>query len=277
MRDYRTLLDGSRRGTTPDAAQVAEVEALAAGKLARPSRRLPVAAAGLAAAALAAAALFTLRGPVRVDRPLDNAGSVALGAEVDVVASGHGGVVGTDHDMEVAWSFGTLAVEVEPQRGVTLSVQTDEGRTSVVGTGFSVTRDALGTTTSVAHGRVRVLCVRGGESFLGAGESRTCPPVTATGALGRVLALDGVAAPEAWMAEIVDARARPDATGAVAAELDALRVRALVQAGRLAEALPAAEAALADPGCTRREELAGVVEHLKAALQPDNRGALRPE
>lgn len=266
MRDYRSLMGGARRGTTPDDARLAAVEAAAAVKLGRraPTSRWAIAAP--VAFALAAAVFFALRGPVRVDRPLDDAGAVSLGAEVAVTSVGRGAVVGTDHDMVVAWTFGTLAVEVQPQRGVSLVVETDEGRTSVVGTGFSVTRDALGTTTAVTHGRVRVECQRGGERFLAAGESRTCPPVTAAGALGRLLVLDGTVAPEVLLAEIAEALALPDATGAVAAELAAMRVRALVQTGRLPEALAAAEAALADPACTRADELRRVAEGLRVTL-----------
>jgi hypothetical protein len=95
------------------------------------------------------------------------------------------------------WEQGTLKVEVEPERGIDLAVHTREAEVRVVGTRFSVTRDALGTGVVVTHGHVAVLCADGEKALLGAGEARVCPPTHAAGLLGRANAL---AAAEASLA-----------------------------------------------------------------------------
>lgn len=261
MRDYDDLLADLRQATAPTDAQLSRVEAELARRRARaPVRRAAIAVA--AATALAAALVIGLRPPAPVDRALDHAGAVALGNLVQVDSRGEGAVIGSADDMAVTWTRGTLSVEVEPDRGVHLRVETDEGTAQVVGTGFDVDRGALGTTVTVRHGRVRVDCVRGGESFLGAGESRTCEPVRAAGALRRALALQGVVTPSQLLTEVDGALARPDAGGPVAAELLALRAGTLVEAGRRAEAVDAAERALAHPDVTRATELHRVAARL---------------
>lgn len=262
MADYRTLLREYRaaRALGPDAERrLRERLRVPAKRRARPILVVPVVIA--AAAALA----FALRAPSPADVPLTT-GDVPLTRDVHLSAAGEGLARHADDRIEIAWSHGALSVEVEPDRGVKLAVVTDEAEVSVVGTGFTVTRDALGTTVTVAHGRVDVDCALGASVLLGAGESRTCHPRTAAGALGRVRALEARGVAGAAVLEEIDAAlGRPDATGAVAHELAAMRVRALLALGRDADALAATEQALrAWPGA-RDLELRRVAARLHVA------------
>ena len=90
-----------------------------------------------------------------------------LGPHVEVVAQGHGEVVGDARDMDLRWTSGTLAVEVAPGQGVGLRVETEEGVVVVHGTAFEVVRDALGTHVGVRRGEVEVVCGHDDPVFLG--------------------------------------------------------------------------------------------------------------
>ncbi|MFN7147634.1 MAG: hypothetical protein ACK4YP_27950, partial [Myxococcota bacterium] len=94
----------------------------------------------------------------------------------------------------------------------------------------------------------------------------TCLPRTAAGALGRIRALEARGlGPDAALEEIDAALGRPDATGAVANELGAMRVRALLAQGRTADALTATEHALRVWPGARDVELRRVAARLHAA------------
>ncbi|MES2642295.1 MAG: FecR domain-containing protein [Myxococcota bacterium] len=240
MADYRTLLREYRASgeLRPD------TERRLRDRLRAPRRRraAPVVAITVG---MAAALALALRAPSPIaDVPLSH-GEVALTPDVQLSADGTGNAHQGDEHIEIAWSSGALTVEVEPERGVRLTVVTDEADVRVVGTGFTVTRDALGTTVAVAHGRVEVDCAFGGPVLLVADQARTCLPRTAAGALGRIRALQARGASAAVTLDELDAAlARPDATGAAANELAAMRVGALLAEGRDADALAATEHAL---------------------------------
>lgn len=158
---------------------------------------------GLALAGLTVATLVAVTRP-EPPRALDvTDGAVAWSDVVRVDAVGDGQIVGTDRDAVVAWRAGTVDVSVTPDTGTRLAVVTDEARVEVVGTEFSVRRDALGSTVTVRHGRVRVACGSGWTGDVTPEDPpRTCPPVTAAGWLGRADALtaqdaDGTAVDEA--------------------------------------------------------------------------------
>jgi len=275
MADYRKLLRTAREGTEASDTSVEALAAIVRGPGRRPAWPTWVGGGALLAAAVA---LFVLWPAARVDRALNHAGGLALGPRVQVIADGEGHADGSVDNLELSWFSGTLGVEVEPNRGVRLSVQTPEGSVRVVGTGFAVTRDALGTAVSVRHGKVAVTCTHGGSHMLEAGGSALCLPTTAPGALARVLALRESVTPSALQAELDAALALPDATGPVSAELRALRAGALLSAGDEAAALAEAEATLALPDVTRADELhrlaarlrvragdcAGALPHLRA-------------
>ncbi len=264
MPDYDELIAEARDSLRPSPESLARVEAEVRRREAARARPAWVGpAAGLCLAA--AAVFFFLRPPVVVTGELGAAPSAALGQNVVVAAAGEGSVEGTEEAMVLSWRRGLLSVEVEPNQGVSLDVATEEGRVHVVGTGFDVDRGPLGTTVTVRHGRVRVDCVRGGESFLGAGESRVCLPTTPAGALRRILAVQGSASPDALLGEVDAALALPAPPGAIAAELLALRAETLVAAGRPAEAASAAETALSQETVTRAEELHRLAAELRLA------------
>lgn len=267
MRDYREVMRTAQAGTDCDASALARIEA--ASRRGRRGRTW----IAVAAVALAAALLLYVRPLPALDRSLDHAGAVDLGPYVAVASDGTGAVAGNERSMQVEWDGGTLGVEVEPGRGVGLEVRTPDGVARVVGTGFDVERDALGTTVRVRHGRVAVDCVRGDDRELQAGESLVCRPPTAAGRLGRLIALRGDVGAPAFVAEIDDALALPDAEGAVAAELRILRVSAYLSSGRSDNALTEAEAALVLPNVTRAVELHRFAARLRMARH-DCAGAL---
>jgi ferric-dicitrate binding protein FerR (iron transport regulator) len=259
MADYHGFLRDYRERSAPGEPRLAAIRA----RLSAPRRRAwPL----LVPLALAAAAVFALHTPSATDVPLGAGappGPVALTDAVRVDARGEGAAHLAGETIGVAWRRGTLALDVEPGRGVDLVVTTDEGTVRVVGTAFTVTRDALGTTVAVSRGRVETDCAFGGPSPLSAGGTRTCLPRTAAGALGRVHALeDGGAAPAALLAETESALARPDAGGAVANELGAVRVGALLALDRPGDALLAAERTLQDAPGSRDPELRRVAARL---------------
>ena len=111
------------------------------------------------------------------------------GSNVQFEAVGQGTLEGTDSEAVLAWTTGTVEVEVTPQTDTQLSVVTEEARVDVIGTVFQVRRDALGSTVGVDRGKVQVACTEGQTLELTAGMRHTCLPVTAAGLLGRADAL----------------------------------------------------------------------------------------
>lgn len=266
MADYRTLMrDYRASGELRSDTERRLRDRLRVDLAPRRRFRAPILAAALGMA-IAAALTLTLRGPSPVaDVPLAQA-DVALTAHVQLSADGEGNARQQDENIEISWSRGELLVEVEPDRGVQLAVFTDEAKVRVVGTGFTVNRDALGTTVTVAHGRVEVDCAFGGPELLVAEQTRTCLPRTAMGAVGRIRALQarGISAAAA-LEEIDAALSRPDATDAAGNELGALRVGALLAQGRDADALAATEHALREWPGARDLELRRVATRLHVA------------
>lgn len=267
MADYQGFLRAFRERTVPDATRL---ERLRAGLGARRRSRAlyliaPIVLAAAAALALALRAPTAERAPA-APVPLDAPGPVALSEIVRADVDGEG-LVRRDADaIDVTWRRGTLAMDVTPNRGARVTVTTDEGTVRVVGTSFTVTRDALGTTIAVTRGKVETDCAFGGPAALGAGASRTCLPRTAIGALGRIHALqDRGAVPAALLAEVETAAGRPDAGGAVANELAAVRVGALLALDRRDDALAAAEDALRHAPGARDPELRRVAARLHAS------------
>ncbi len=166
--------------------------------------------------------------------------------------SGDGHIGGTDEAPRIVWTRGVLSVEVEPNRGVQLSVHTAEAEVRVIGTGFDVVRDARGTRVSVAHGRVSVVCEGGEAALLQAGESKECAPTSAAGLLGRAQALRQRGASNT---EILDAAERGLGAAhddALAAELTLVRAEMLAALDRHGEAF-AVSAAATDLGAGARQ------------------------
>ncbi len=220
-------------------------------------------AGGIAVVAMAAALLLWLRAPVapltealraeawRTEQPT---------AHVSLTYLGEGDLAGTAVQPRIEWRSGTLQVEVDPNQGVALTVQTREARVRVIGTGFSVGRTALGTAVRVSHGRVGVDCEDGTSVLLGAGEHQLCLPTSAAGLLGRARALaeQGAAPEDVLAAAERGLAAGPDA--AVRGELEVAQMEAYAADQRWTEAYDLAGRSLASGGGARAEEL----RHLRA-------------
>jgi hypothetical protein len=237
-------------------------------------RRLPtVLPVAFAVAALAFVGVpLWPRPPILVARRLEATGEATLGDAVRVTWDGTGEVAGDARDMRLAWEAGDVGVEVTPDAGVHLAITTGEVQIRVVGTGFDVRRDALGTTVAVRHGRVSVVCADAAETFLDAGETAECLPVTPPALLGRARAQKRRGdAPDAVLATL--ARIPSDTTGPAAAETALLRATELTRAGRTPEALTVAEAALEAGDSGRRIDLLRLAARLALALGGCERAA----
>lgn len=204
-----------------------------------------LAGAGALAATVAAALVFVTV-PVPLDGVLEGDAQRSVTPLVEVAHNGRGTVGGTEARPRLTWEWGTLAVEVAPDRGADVEITTPEAHVRVVGTAFTVTRDRLGTTVAVARGTVDVTCAGEVRTRLPAGQTRTCLPTRAAGLLGRAQAMLDADAPPAEVLDAVD-RGLALATGPVRHELLLARLETLVRGGRDAEALSQASALLADP------------------------------
>jgi ferric-dicitrate binding protein FerR (iron transport regulator) len=231
--------------------------------------------AGVGALAMAAGALLFFSTPEKLGTPPHLPVSAALAASADwqtvesldgvnLTWKGVGTVSGTADAPLVAWESGSINVEVTPERGIKLAVETREAMVRVVGTGFTVTRDALGTHVSVRHGKVEVTCASAVPVMLGAGEGAGCLPDTPAGLLLRARALAEQKAPVAEILASLDRGLAVAPPGNLADELLATRISTLAEAGRHAEALESARRYLTNPEAVRRDE----VQRLADALAP---------
>lgn len=231
----------------PPSRQVARVRARLRDRSVAPRGRPMawLATGGLALAAASIAGTLAVRPePAPLDLRLGTE-PVAIAADVRLRPEGRGHLHSRASQVAVAWEQGTVGVEVTPDAGVELSVTTAEAVIRVVGTAFDVTRDKLGTTVTVAHGRVAVDCTLGPDASLGSGEAHTCWPSSGAGLLGRAHALHDAAAPPAEvLAAVTLGLDQPDATDELRAELLAASLAPLVAQGQHAAALARAEAYL---------------------------------
>jgi hypothetical protein len=205
--------------------------------------------------------LVTLRfADVPLSMELTGKSETSLTDDVVVSADGNGRATGVHRRPVIEWQSGTVHVEVTPGAGVDLRVETREASIHVVGTGFDVTRDVLGTRTEVQHGRVEVRCGTDAPLFLDAGDGHTCEPVSAAGMLARARALGaGEAALDAISRGLLLATDDP----AASQELEALRVRFLVDLRRFDEAVRAADAFLSKAPRARTDEVRALVAPLR--------------
>lgn len=232
-----------------------------------PSRLAP--ALGLAVVATAAAVVLVFGLRPHAPEPL----AVALASESEWILAepapavllgfqGSGRVTGDERSPRILWESGTLDVRVDPDRGVALVVETREAEVLVVGTAFSVTRDALGTRVGVDHGRVALRCLGGEEVILSGGTHRTCLPTTAGGLLLRLSALEAEGASASDLLITADAGLLLEAPEAWRGEFASRRILALASLGRDAEALADAERYLEGGLPLRRTEIRRLAAHL---------------
>lgn len=247
---------------SPDPAAVARVRArLRAPEPRRTPWALPVGGLALAALALVVAR-FALAPAEPVAVELVGVGSLTPTADVRATHDGLGTLTATGEVLDVDWQAGRITFDVTPDRGVRLAVRTPEGVARVVGTRFTVERDALGTRVEVERGTVSVTCAGHGETRVGGGSETECLPITAAGWLARANALSDRGATPDQVLAAADTGLRLPVEGPLRSELGVARMRALLAAGRDHEALLAAEAALVDA----EEGRAGELHRAAAAL-----------
>ncbi len=233
----------------------------------RVRRRAP--AIGVITFAVAAAALFAIRPPAPpalLSAQLDSSSDVFATLEprpgVLLAFSGQGSVQGTVAEPSVKWERGTLHVEVVPNLGIHFAVATREAEVSVIGTGFTVNRDRMGTSVEVQHGRVEVTCENGAASLLNPGDRRECLPRTAMGLIGRADALQEEGASAREVLEVVELGLALAESGYARDELRVRRIRALVELGRNGDARRFAVEFLSDAAGDRTEEVRSMLAAL---------------
>lgn len=174
---------------------------------------------------------------------------------------GVGAIAGTETEPVVDWSEGSLAVAVTPHKGVHLTVSTPEATVRVVGTVFTVDRLHRATRVAVTEGTVHVTCTSGTEVAVTAGANRTCLPSDPASLLMRLAELNRAGASPAERLETATAGLDAvTASSPLRPELLAHRIRALVDAGRIDEALAsAADYLSATAAGPRRDELVSFV------------------
>ncbi len=183
------------------------------------------------------------------------AGAITLSDTVSVVAAGSGAATGSASAWRIAWDNGRVDVGVTPEVGAVVAVETREARVEVVGTEFSVDRNALGTAVDVQHGIVRVTCFADGSVHeLVAGDALTCIPTSASGLLGRASSLSDAQGAVDDVLATLDAAALLPADAPVHSEILFQRAAALVQAGRLAEAAVALHEVIVQPAGARSDD-----------------------
>lgn len=260
------LLRDAFPAPSPLAAQRVR-EGLVRRRAARALRRPEWVLGALGAAMAAALLLVVVRPETARDVALSN-GDVTLSPVVSVATAGAGQARGAGPDWQVDWQSGRIDVSVVPDAGARVSVVTREARVEVVGTAFSVDRDALGTSVDVAHGRVVVTCFADGRVYtLGGNEAAVCTPTTASGLLARASAL-AERGDAAGVQEALDAADALPQDPAVRAEVGFLRMSTLVSGGQLDQAAAIADDLLALPAHARTGEVLSIALHL-ALLRED--------
>jgi hypothetical protein len=105
---------------------------------------------------------------------LESTGSTTLPNHISVDWEGTGQLHSEGPDSDIIWTSGRVRLEVPPGAGLSVAVRTPDARVDVVGTVFSVVRDAEGTHTTVERGKVRVTCAGEEPLFVTPGEGATC-------------------------------------------------------------------------------------------------------
>ena len=201
--------------------------------------------------------------PSVLDQPLVASQTVSevLTPAVLVDYQGRGHASGEMSTPTIRWDRGNVQIEVEPEAGVALLVETREARVRVLGTRFVVERDLLGTHVQVTRGKVEVRC-DGGEAppaVLGAGEQRSCLPTSATGLLGRARAQWSGGDHASSLVSCEQALVGASEGSPERGELLALKAELLLELDRIDEARQAARSYLDEGHTARAAELAPLV------------------
>lgn len=226
-------------------------------------RRWTPAGVALAAAALVVGLTWTpAPAPVSAGtHPLDGISQLQPLEEVVLDYGGLGEATWDGKLVRIDWEEGTLTSSVAPQQGIDLSVHTREAVVSVVGTAFTVTRDADGSHVSVDHGVVAVDCEGGDSLTLRAGEAHTCGPVSAGQWLVQIDRLFASGSDSERIRTSIRRGIRYSAVGdPLRGELMAREVQLLLRDGDRSEAAAVAQQYLDEGYTVRAQQLLPVTE-----------------
>jgi hypothetical protein len=216
-----------------------------------------------AALALLMAGLFAMTWPHPLDRgPVVGAVGRAepvRGFVIDAEAPYE--VRGSSRAPLVSLPAGAASFDVDPARGLAVSVTSPAGTVHVLGTAFRVDVGDTRMEVSVERGHVRVDCAVGGSTDLRAGARHACPMPTPPALLLFATGRSVLGAPPSDVLRFVDAGLRLSASGPVATELRFLRFQSLLRDGRRGDAREELGRYLADAEAPRR------VDALRAQAQ----------
>jgi len=194
--------------------------------------------------------------------------TLPVGHLISLVHTGTGLVEGTYNDLSIAWDDGLLDIDVVPDRGVRVAIDTTEAHVRVVGTRLTVERGDLSTSVAVQHGLVAVTCLdhlgRTSPTVeVGAGADHRCRSTDPdeVHALAVQLRQDGedperIVELAAHGLELVD-------DGPVYFELLADSIAPLIEVDRKAEAIDAIERYLEGGDLPRAGKYRQLLENLK--------------
>jgi|GEM_PF-1399153 len=232
-------------------------------RVAMPVGTGPLIAAGAAAAVVAvglisAPSLVQQSPPVMIAATLESAeaatSSPAPGVQFEY--SGWGFLSGSETQPRVQWAAGALHVEVEPDAGIDLRIETPHGEVSVIGTVFDVDVSDLGTRVAVQRGEVRVACELGETSLLTAGQSATCVRASSANLLNfAVQARTRGGTPDQVLSLAEQGLGLEPGGGLIRDELRLVRFQSLLKLKREAEARSAADDYLSNPAAPRHVEV----------------------
>lgn len=168
--------------------------------------------------------------------------------------SGYGELGGTTRSPEIQWISGKLEVEVEPHRGIQLSVATEEAKVRVIGTVFTVDRIDAHTVVGVERGKVEVTCSDGDQVTLTAGQQHACASRSPSKLALRALRLrERGAAPDEVLAVVERGLSYAPVGEAAWSHLSTLHMQTLADLDRHDEAMAEARSYL-DAGHSRRRD-----------------------
>lgn len=259
-----------RQLAPPSAAQLSALRArLDASAIRRSQRRWTRRLVGGTLAAACALLVWLAVEPVPPPPPpavsgvrlLDGVDTVAPVADVSIAYGGSGAAAWDGKTVRIDWEVGEITSEVTPEQDIDLSVHTREGIVKVVGTRFTVLRDASGSHVSVSHGTVWVACDGGDDATITAGQRWTCPPVSAGQWLFNVDQLVAAQAPAEDVQASIDRGLRYTAEGeAIRGELLARKVQLALQRDDLSTASAVARQYLDEGYRVRAAQLRPVAE-----------------
>lgn len=200
--------------------------------------------------------------PFFINKPIDQTfnGSIDLNLEhVTINGNGQGEISGKDNQLTIAWNIGQISVEVEPEKGVNLSIQTPDALVNVIGTKFTVDCSEKGTALSVEQGKVEFICHNLESNSIASKQSDICYKSAGTALVQARDFLDEGLATLAIEATNKGLSLEPGE--AVKEELNAVKILAFSSIDE-EQALPLAKSYLQSKSQLRRDEILSITSRL---------------